>query len=228
MTPRIGKVCAAPEAALAAHVADWLAADGWEVYPEVQLGYGCPRADLVALRREIKVAWAISCKTTLGFAVIEQAAYWRGYANWTSVAVPSGGTKICGVMTRCLIAEGVGVLRVDEWGGVNEQLPAAFRRPFDSNLLDACGPEHQRMGVAGSKHEYYTPFRATREAAERFVADHPHCTVNELLAGVKHHWRTAATARACVAKYIAKGVFGAIGVEPGSRPFRLVIKTPNG
>jgi hypothetical protein len=221
-----------PEERLAAAVSSWLIAEGWKVYPEVQLSRSGDRADLVAVRPKIKVAWVIACKTSFGFAVLEQAWRWTMYANWVSVAIPAVkrrgfkkiGSRIGAVATRCLRSEGIGVLRVDKDDRVTEDLSARFNRigVRHHDLLDECSPDHQRMGVAGSKHQFYTPFRATREAAERFVVEHPHCTVKELLANIDYHWRTENTARTCVLKYIARGVFGRIAVEPGSRPFRLV------
>lgn len=221
----------APEQALAQRVADWLAADGWDVYPEVQLSRGGDRADLVAIRRPVGVAWAIACKMSFGFAVLEQAWRWNIYANWVSVAIPAirrkryktFGSVIGAVAARCLLAEGIGVLRVGD--DVKVDFPARFARSrYTSTLVAACGDQCRAMGVAGSKHQYYTPFRATREAAEQFVAEHPRCTIKEMLAGIEHHWHTEATARTCVAKHIARGVLGRIAVEPGSNPFRLIIK----
>ena len=219
------------ETELAQHVADWLTTDGWEVYPEVQIGYASPRADLVALRRDIGVAWVICCKLSMSFAVIEQAFHWLWDAHWVSVAVPRPkvvrhrpiGPRVGRVAQRCLTHEGIGLLYVEDGGAVEELIAPHLNRKALRRLEAACSPEHQRMGVAGSKHYYYTPFRATRLAAEEFVTAHPRCTVAELVAGLDHHWSTDATARACVVKYIAKGVFGSIVVEPGSRPFRLIV-----
>ena len=221
-----------PEERLAAAVSSWLIGEGWEVYPEVQLCRGGDRADLVAVKPEIKVAWVIACKTSFGFSVLEQAWGWRTYANWVSVAIPASrwvgqkkrGSTYGPVATRCLKAEGIGVLRVNAQSDVTNDIHARFNRPRSTALIRACVAEHQQMGIAGSKNSYYTPFRATRAAAERFVADHPHCTAKELLAGVDYHWRTENTARTCVLKYIARGVFGRIVVVPGSKPFKLVIE----
>lgn len=222
----------APEEKLAAAVSAWLVADGWEVYPEVQLARSCPRADLVALRRSIGVAWVIACKTTFGFAVLEQAMYWAYEANWISIAIPEVrrrgfkkmGSRIGPVAHRCLQNEGIGVLRVGKAGDVEIDYKARFMRKKPTRLLECCGLDHQRMGVAGSKYRFYTDFRATCEAAEAFVAAHPLCTIKELLAGIDYHWRSGATARVCVAKYLGRGVLGRIAVEPGSRPFRLLLR----
>jgi|GEM_PF-2473989 len=219
-----------PETDLARLVAAWLMAEGWEVYPEVQLGYGSPRADLVALRRDIAVSWVICCKMSLGFAVIEQAAYWLADANWVSVAVPRPktvrykhiGPRIGWVAKRCLRNEGIGLICADAQGNIDERISPRLNRRALNRLHRGCRPEHQQMGVAGSKHHFYTPFQVTRLAAERFVGDHPQCTIKELVAGLDHHWSTDSTARACVLKYIARGVFGSINIIPGTRPFKLI------
>lgn len=74
------------ETQVAAPVVAWLRAGGWDVYQEVRQGAGARACDIVATQG--RLIWAVEVKTRLSNAVLEQAAYWRQYAHFASVAVP--------------------------------------------------------------------------------------------------------------------------------------------
>ena len=79
------------ETDLARAVVSYLESSGWDVYQEVLRnphsmgGYGSPRCDIFAVKGGVR--WAIECKMSLGFRVLEQVEKWKGYANMVSVAV---------------------------------------------------------------------------------------------------------------------------------------------
>jgi len=213
------------EAELAQGVVAWLVADGWDVYPEVQMPAYDNRADIVAVRDNRRWVWVIEVKRGLGFAVLDQASDWQPYAHWTSVAVPS--RRCGGVATRCLTAEGIGLLEISYIGtGVHVREWIEPRRNegrYADRLLACLTEAHRALGVAGSKDQYYTPFRATCDEVRRYVGEHPGCTIRELIDHIKTHYNSTATARSCIAGYVSRGEVRGVGIVPSSRPFRLVL-----
>lgn len=68
------------ETDLAEKVVEWLQAQQWEVFQEVQLDSFGRIADIVAVSGPL--LWVIECKTSQSFAVFEQAFQWKMYANY--------------------------------------------------------------------------------------------------------------------------------------------------
>ena len=93
----------------------WLLREGWEVYHEVV--YLENRADLVATRQGR--LWVFEAKTSLSFALIEQAERWEGLANLVSVCVPAPSLRRQpgrGVAIRTLDRSGIGLVEVTTAG----------------------------------------------------------------------------------------------------------------
>ena len=71
----------ATERELAAPVVEWLSAQHFEVYQEVELHSRV--ADIVAV--DGKRVWVIECKRTMSLDLLDQANRWRWLATWCSV-----------------------------------------------------------------------------------------------------------------------------------------------
>lgn len=209
------------ETDLASHVVDWLAADGWDVYQEVQPGMFAHIADIVAVRRGL--LWVIECKLTLSLEVIGQAEYWRQMANWSSVAVPlvrhtsgrSAARRVCHLF-------GVGVLTVTRDGAVQvTAAPAMNRKPLD-RLRNALHESQKTAAMAGTNRGgRSTPFRRTCEQLARYVSQHPACLLKEAIDAGQHHYASDSTARSCLAKWIKLGRVDGVRLERDGRKIRL-------
>lgn len=209
------------ETDLAKHVVDWLAADDWDVYQEVQPGRLAHVADIVAVRRGMM--WVIECKLTLSLEVIGQAEHWRRLANWSSVAVPrakrhssrEAATRVCRLL-------GVGMLTVDRGGSVRCDLPPAMNRVPVDWLRRAVDEGHKTAAQAGTNGGgRYTPFRRTCEHLAWYVAKHPGCSLKDAVDATRHHYASDSTARSCLAKWIELGRVAGVRMEREGRKIRL-------
>lgn len=189
------------EQELARQVVAWLQAQHWEVYQEVSTGLLGARADIVALQG--KVSWIIETKMSLSLGLLAQVSDWLGWANFVSVAVPSSQNRSRGraYAVRLLRRQGIGIIEVSD-GRLDHDAPRKFRRiarPIAELLCDA----HKTMAKAGSaRGGYATPFALTCRAVRQFVANHPGCTMGELIEDIDHHYLCDATARSCLNRWI--------------------------
>lgn len=185
---------------LAAHVVAMLHEMGWEVFQEVETGYG--RADIVA--RRDKIIWVVECKMSFGLSVIEQAwNYIRGgQAHYVSVAVPYGGRKgFCRDVCR---RYGIGVLTVNmKWNvpDVKEEARPSFNRKASGITLKE---EHKTWCKAGSAcGGHYTPFKGTVQSLVSLVTRHPEgLQFSEAIKKIDHHYSSFATAKTCLRGFI--------------------------
>ena len=211
------------ETDVAQAVSQYLLDLGWDVYPEVQVRSYENRADLVGLLRDPTRTWVVCCKTSMGLAVCEQAAAWIGFANYVSVAYHSG--KVGRFLTNALKEQGIGALLVRPLWGDDDELdvaevisPALNRRVYDKLSAALC-EGHKIRGVAGSKHDYHTPFRETIDELRRVVANQPGLTLREAVAILRHHYASDSTAISCLSKWIREGKVTSLRVE--GKPLRL-------
>lgn len=214
-------------------IAEHLRDLGWEVYAEVQMHYGGPRADMVATQGP--VLWVIETKSRLSFKVIEQAAWWTGFAHRVSVGVPAAkrGTASRKVAHRTFRHLRLGLIEVTrtEWPEdpgrsgyrpslpVRETIDGKLARNVSADLLRRSLCEEQKTWAApgNADSEYWTPFKSTVRELNRFVRAHPGCTLKELVEGIDYHWRTPASAKGCIPRYIREGIIEGIEVRKESR-----------
>lgn len=211
------------EADLARKVIKWLEGHGWDVYQEVE--YRGSIADIVCLC-DPKV-WVIECKQSLGFAVMEQAMYWRGRANYSSVAVPlvkrySRGRVFAEQVCRSF---GLGLIEVgsasvdygEQWssGGVVERVPPKlYRKSHAESIREVLQPEHKTFAAAGSPTgKRWTPFQGTVQQLTKFVKANPGCSMKEMVDGIRHHYTSASSAKGSLRKWIDAGTIPGIRVE---------------
>lgn len=187
---------------------------GAETFQEVRHGYGSPRADLVFRFHGPRLIHVVELKTSLSLTVIEQAWWWRDWANRTSVAVPRFRDRL-GLMRSLLKNEGIGLYQIHDSGSEScprvEEIvaPRLNRRMIQPRLWDTLLHDGTRsIGMAGNANqEYWTPFRQTCENIREFLRDHPDSTMREIIAGFAgHHYSRDATARSCMSRWIRAGV----------------------
>lgn len=200
------------EIELARKVVEYLHREQWEVYQEVKGSYG--RCDIYAVRGP--VSWAIECKTTCSLKVIEQAVYWQGYANYTSIAVPS--SKSSHIICRRL---GIGVLTVQggDFYAVQEYQPSEYRRHIMRPHLCEEQKNYAEAGNADSR--FYSPFRGTCDRLRDFVASNPGALFADALRGIQHHYNSDSGARASLSQWIQAGKVPGVRMEHRGRNLLL-------
>ena len=215
----------ATEAELAAQVVEWLRAQDWEVYQEVQMSYGGAVADIVGLRGS--VTYIIETKLTLSLAVMEQAWSWahRSHTNLVSVAVPANKKHPNGrnFAAQVLSDYGIGVLEAENRAyteGIRTRSEPIFMRPrwpIREHLHD-----EQKATLAGSANGgHWTPFRATVNRLAAHVAANPGLLLADALASIEHHYATDKSARACVSRFVSEGVIKSIRLEHDGKRLRV-------
>jgi hypothetical protein len=187
------------ETELARKVIQWLEAQYWDVYQEVEFPKQCSgRADIAALR-DGKL-WIIECKTSLTFTVLEQAQQWP--AHFRSVAIPRSkdrrGRGVAYQIARNYLR--IGVIEVGPFGADQVYPPPIMREhhKLAKRMIGCLRDEHKHYADAGSKSGgYFTPYRQTIETVKKFVRAMPGCTLKEIMAHLDghHHYANDTTAR---------------------------------
>lgn len=192
----------------------WLRDAKWKVYQEVNTGYASPTCDIVAVQNNI--VWAIECKRSLGFRVLDQAWWWLSYAHYSSAAVPAGRRSGKGYfLNNAMRHIGLGLLQIDKSGSVMEDFePRLNRKPLKSGLIDWLNDAQLSYCEAGAAHGYWTPFKETCEDILRVVKQHPEgISVKELMGKINHHYYSSATARSCIPRHIDNGIVPGVRSE---------------
>jgi len=174
------------------HLVDW----GWEVYQEVDGNGTGGRCDIVGKRG--KVLWAIECKMSFGFPVIEQAAKWRFRAHYVSIAIPSPrsrenfGWKVCRDY-------GIGMLTCRHRDITEEIRPRLHRKIRPLEVFE----EQKTFCDAGSPcGGHWTRFKCTVRNLVAEVNRCPGIEFNQLIKGLDHHYHTFGTAKSCLRGFI--------------------------
>jgi hypothetical protein len=180
------------ETEIARAVVEMLREWGWEVYQEVVGPAG--RCDIVGKRGNI--LWAIECKVNFGFAVLEQAYHWRGYANYVSVAVKSKpsrlGREIAGGM-------GIGVMSCGCEEIHEVEKPRLMRRIHPLKLYE----EQKTFCEAGSScGGHWTDFKRTVRALVAEVNKNPGIQFDTLVKSLDHHYSSFGSAKLCLRGFI--------------------------
>lgn len=84
---------------------------GYVVYSEVQGKWFTKRADMIVTNDDSLIA--IELKTSLSFKVIDQARFWKKYADYVYVVVPKTKTKRSITAIETLENLGIGLIEVD-------------------------------------------------------------------------------------------------------------------
>lgn len=203
------------EAQLVERAAEWLRADGWDVHFEVApWGAGAARADLVGVRGPLLAV--VECKLSLSLAVLEQCQTWTRFAHLVWAAVPRGKRNGFALQVADWMGTGIMSLGEEGWARSVLQLPR-LRRGIDAKLKRALN-EDQKRTVPGTNSGYSTPFRETctrllvavRDAGGRLA-------VKAAMADLRHHYSSAACARASLIERTERGVVPGLSIERSGR-----------
>lgn len=196
------------EVDLAKTVINWLQDQKWDVYQEVQIFGGGEIADIVA--KQGPLVWVIETKMSLSLAVIGQAYGWLHYANYVSVAVPTGKRRI-GFAAHILRIHGIGLLRVNQYetdwsSSVLEVEHPVLQRHVGKCLSEVLNEGHKTYAEAGnSEGKRWSPFKQTCLEIYRYVRVNEGCTLKDVLNSVNHHYASTSTARSCIPKWAEAG-----------------------
>ena len=223
------------ETDLAKLVRRWLVAQGWDVYPEVQVVTGGARADLVGMQDGL--LWAVECKLTFGLGVIAQATEWLHYAHYVSVAVPTGGHNNARRLGKSICHQyGIGVIQVPNYSSL--ELPTGFHSAWKHQpprvnraahrnakyIRERLSPRHKDFTPGNADSQFWTPFRGTCEAVRDFLTRNGSATLRELVDGIEHHYHNDKSARATLRMWIGKGIVPGVGLDKTKRPYRVVLE----
>lgn len=195
------------EAEVAAAVMDYMVAEGYDCYPEVECAEG--RADIVGVRPfpfmpHRKCVHIVETKTSWSLDLLEQAARRQGYAHYVSIAAPTRPNNYFSWLCK---REGIGLIRFYDGVGdlriaETQQYPPRLNRhrPGRSfgpdRVLEALHDDQKRYAPGSTSDQgYSTAWRRTMDRAAEYVRTHPGCTVRELVDNVEHHYTRDAGAR---------------------------------
>jgi hypothetical protein len=184
-------------------VVAWLRGQGWDVYQEVSAGYGEPTADIVAVQGA--ATWVIETKRNFGLVVLAQAWWWSNYATFVSVATkPTRRTRaMSGFVAHLLRCSGIGSLVVGAYGVQREAGPRRNRPLLADQLRRMLVPQQMVVGEAGScGGGYWTPYQETCRELFDVVKQDPGIRFREAMQRITHHYRTDATARSCLLRWV--------------------------
>jgi hypothetical protein len=204
------------EVELAEKVVAWLEVQHWDVYQEVQLDTFDRTADIVALSGNL--LWVIECKTSLSLALLEQAIRWRGYANFISIATPNPkrGSRGSDAAKLFLNHFGIGKITVRNrnYDAVSQDhnCKPKLIRQRSNKLFNAITEHHKTWAKAGNCEGIrWTPFQQTCYELEKIVKQDPGMCFKSAMNLLSHHYNKDSTARACMLRYLHKGIVA--GVE---------------
>jgi len=165
------------EAELANVVREFLTLQGWDVYDEIQTGWGT--CDLVGRRGN--VIHCVECKLSAGLSVLEQAHRNQSVAQYSSVAVPRGGSFFRHVAQTL----GIGVIRPNGSTCFEDIVPRFNRRVNTKRVIANLVPEAKAHFAGTNRGGASTQFKRLAANVEAFVKAHPGSTLKEVIEGVE-------------------------------------------
>jgi hypothetical protein len=206
------------EVELAGYLVAWLEGRGWTVHQEVEVSRGGARCDIVAVRG--RTLWAIECKLGVGLAVLEQAHQWLDDAHRVSVATRPSRNSFA---ARVLRDYGVGWLKIAGRARVRPVVAPVVRRTISDRLRGALTDEQRTFAPAGNATgRFWSPWKATALEVQAWAAANPSGAFADLVGGIRHHYRTAATARSCLRRHIADGLIPGVTLHRSGGRLRVL------
>ena len=198
-----------------------LVSENWEVYQEVVLGAYSGVADIVAVKKEERLAWIIEVKLSIGQDLRYQLGARRYYSPYVAGATPypKRFTQKRKDFIEELATKGIGFYHVHDNGHVEVvQLPDPaketnerrygtkhFEDRYDRffHLPEEC----KTFCLAGSaKGGYLTPFKITCMNIKNYVEEHPGCSLREAVLSIEHHYSSDDSAISSLYDRGVKGV----------------------
>ena len=222
------------EVTLAKPVIQWLSDQHWEIYQEVQFGYGGGVADIVAVRNGI--LWIIETKTSYSFAVLNQASRW--FAHYRSIAVPFARERDYKV---ALDYYKVGVIEVkffkSAWTGnglenlteVHECIPAPLIRKnheYSKRYIDSLLELQKTYAEAGSQSGHHlTPYKYTMIEVRKAIEANPGCSIKYLFETLgKMHYSTASSFKGNLLGALMEFEKDWCKIDTSTKPYKLYIR----
>jgi hypothetical protein len=170
------------ETEIAEKIVNWLVAQHWNVYQEVQLSYMGNIADIMAERQG--VLWVIETKLVMSMDVLNQASSWT--THFRSIAVPKSLSKAkrnkrdYGVAKHYYM---VGVLEID-----GDYIDEVLKPPLylthhkaAKKILSKLTELHKTYSKAGSYGGgHLTPYKMTMIKIKETIGKYPGCTIDDL------------------------------------------------
>lgn len=202
------------EVDLASKVITWLEKDGWDVYQEVD------DIDIVALRSP--VSWAIECKLSMGFSVLEQAVRRTGRAHCIWVATPYRKSNYK-IARLCCEKLGIGWITVAKnTDYIQIQCYPNFQRRLVRPIKKYVRPEHKTYAKAGSpSNRSWTPFKATCRELKNLVILKPGITLKEAITNISHHYSSNTSARSSLTNHLLRGIIDGVRFERNGKKILL-------
>jgi hypothetical protein len=212
------------ETSLGPPVAAWLAAEGFDVYQEVEAYAGI--ADMVGTcGPQLAV---VEMKVALSFELLWQAVRWRAVAHQVWVAVPHAKDSTSRRMAeRCFEDRGIGVLTVTfrgcEGAHITMDARPEFNRKADVEMVrKRLREQHKTFALAGSVGgSRWTEFKGTVQRLREYAQANPGVLLGTALKETKHHYASDAGARSRLTDLIGKGKVPGLRIEPDGRKVRL-------
>lgn len=204
------------EAEVAAAVVEYLQAQGYDVYQEVELIERGIRADIVARRGpELTI---VETKTSASLVLLSQAMERRRFAHRVYIAIPVVSrdmVEVCGDL-------GIGVMRVrmgypNESPEVSEQVTSRRWNTRPMKLASKLRPEHKTACQAGSPTGgHWSRWRDTCARLAALVGRKPGLDLKQALQASTHHYSSLRCAASTMAGHIREGRVAGVVLKDGA------------
>jgi len=177
--------------------------------------------DIVAKSGNILIACEV--KTSLNFKVIEQAERNSPYFHYSYICVPL--SRDMGFAVRICRMLGIGILVVDIKGKrdfkgtVMEWLRPRLNRSAHQLSKHVKLPEYSKRSIAGapsSAGTTITAFKQTCDNITRYLRRHNGASLKEVYSAIETHYSSFSGAKACLYKWIDKGVITDFYIQNGN------------
>lgn len=186
------------EASLAEKVVGYFEEQGFTIYQEVVAR--CGRADIVAVNGPVVAI--VEVKTSMGLALLAQTAAWVGMANLVYAAAPYPRERR--YVERIAREQGFGLIAIDDKMDEPREFVAPRFQRGKAIIRNALCEEQRTFAAAGNAgSKFWSPWQSTCREVRNAVKKRT--TIADLVTTIKHHYRTTATARACLTKWIECG-----------------------
>lgn len=201
------------EAELVEATRDWLVAEGWDVYFEVApWGPGAKRADIIATKGDLVTI--VECKMSLSLAVLSQCNDWKNRAHYIWASIP--GARKNDFSIKITEQLGIGLVMIGSRfskKGARVLLQPAFCENPELRKIRRVLTESQKQVAAGANGGFNTPFRMTCNDLIALVqTSGGKINVKDAVAGIKHHYRSASSAKNSLVKRTEQGIIPGISV----------------
>lgn len=198
------------ETELAKYFIDYLSC--YDLYFEVDYYRS---VDVVAIAEKYSIS--VEVKTSFNFKVLEQAIENSKHFNYSYIAVPR--TNDMYFYIKLCEDYGIGLLVYNDYiNEVRERIAPKLNRHCNLIHLKKRLSERNKQSVAGSKNgesDKITAFGVTKESAIRFVKRYGKdgCTIDDLINGITHHYKTDKAAKTSLYNWIKTGVINDLRIE---------------